>query len=98
MDQGCGIADSASDRATPSSCWSAYWATWTTTARGPDGAISSGRRSSAPLCNASERKLTMTTNRVVRADQDQRRREQGAGVDVRIAAYKLGNRCASAGD
>ena len=34
----------------------------------------------------------MTTNRVVHADQYQRRREQVAGGDVRIASYKLGNR------
>ena len=34
----------------------------------------------------------MTTNRVARADQYQRRREQLAGGDVRIASYKLADR------
>jgi hypothetical protein len=34
----------------------------------------------------------MTTNRVVRADQCRRRREQLAGWDVRIASYRLGDR------
>ena len=34
----------------------------------------------------------MTTSRVVRADQYQRRREQVAGGDVRITSYKLANR------
>jgi hypothetical protein len=54
--------------------------------------MSFGRRSSAPLRNASERELTMTTNRVVRADQYQRRREQLAAGAVRIASYKLADR------
>src|SRR5258708_39587292 len=34
----------------------------------------------------------MSTNRVARADQYQRRREQLAGWDVRIASYKLAHR------
>ena len=34
----------------------------------------------------------MSTNRVARADQYQRRREQLAGWDVRIASYKLADR------
>ena len=34
----------------------------------------------------------MSTNRAARADQYQRRREQLAGGDVRIASYKLAHR------
>jgi hypothetical protein len=60
--------------------------------------MSFGRRSSAPLRNASERELTMTTNRVVRADQYQRRREQLAAGAVRIASYKLADRIVCAVD